>query len=55
MEDATQGASQTIIAHTADAPTAGGAVLLHDGSVQQLTGPEVSEKLAAAQAAPAMP
>lgn len=52
MADASQGTSQTIVAYPANAPSAGGTVLLLDGAVQQLTGPEVTEKLAAAQAAP---
>jgi hypothetical protein len=49
--DAKQGTSNTIIAHHANAATEGGHVLLLDGSVQQLTGPEIAEKLAA-QSAP---
>jgi hypothetical protein len=48
MAEAKQGTSNTIIAHQPNAATEGGLVLLLDGSAQQLTAAEVSEKLAAA-------
>lgn len=48
IREAKQGTSNTIIAHQPNAATEGGQVLLLDGSTQQLTAAEVSEKLAAA-------
>ena len=50
MSEAKQGTSNTIIAYQPKAKTEGGMVLLLDGSAQQLSGADVSEKLAAAAA-----
>jgi hypothetical protein len=52
FKDATAGTSQFVIAYLPDAPTAGGPVLMLDGSVQQLTAEEFNALLGA-QNAPA--
>jgi hypothetical protein len=48
MSEAKQGTSNTIIAYQPKAKTEGGMVLLLDGSAQQMSAADVSEKLAAA-------
>ena len=48
LSEAKQGTSNTIIAYQPKAKTEGGMVLLLDGSAQQMSGADVSEKLAAA-------